>query len=157
MNPGSVTIPPSLVKYLRRGVKRELSATLVILAIQVDTVLDPNTYHKAVVRFNETQALFEAIGLTDELQPPANLTLDLDCWPRLVLRALESQYAIELMRRQDAVAEGVELPMRDLPALKTLIADIRKMVGVPRQQQPYLSPWARYRVRRRRRASQNDG
>jgi hypothetical protein len=125
--PGNVTITANLVPYLRKGVKRELSATLAILAFQVDTALDPASYYNALARFDDARALFDAVGVTDQPHQ-RDLELDLDSWPRLLLKALESEYDIEVMQLQDRSAEGFELSLREVPALGSLVADIRKKV-----------------------------
>lgn len=130
MSPGSVTITASLVPYLRNGVKREFSATLASLAFQVDTALDPVTYYTALARFDDVRALFDAVGVTDEPRQH-DLELDLGRWPLLLLRALESEYDVEVMRLQDHSAEGLDLALREVPALGSLVADIRKKVDAP--------------------------
>ncbi len=66
MNPGKVTLAANLVKYLRRGVKRELAGMFLILAVHVNTVLDPETYYKALSDLYDAHALLEAVGLTDD-------------------------------------------------------------------------------------------
>jgi hypothetical protein len=125
-----VTIGASLVPYLRRGVKRELSATLVLLAFQVDTTLEPTTYYNALARFDDARALFDAVGVSDDREQ-RDLELDLCRWPRLVLRVLESEHDVEMMRLQDRAAEGFELSIGELPALGSLVSDIRRKVGAP--------------------------
>jgi hypothetical protein len=118
------------VRYLRRRVKQELAAIVTILQIELDTVLDPETYCSALARFEEGRTLFDAIGLTDEPEPAA-LQLDLACWPRLVLKTLQSEYDAEVMRLQDSAAEGRELPLGDVPALGSLLAEVREKSGLP--------------------------
>jgi hypothetical protein len=127
---GHVTVAANLVPYLRRGIKRELSATLVLLAFQIDATLDRPTYHNALARFDEARALFDVVGVSDDPQQ-RDLELDLCRWPRLVLRVLESEYDVEVMRLQDRAAEGFELSVRELPALGSLVSDVRKKVGAP--------------------------
>jgi hypothetical protein len=125
VTPSRVRIAGSLVRYLRNGVKRELSTTLEILTIQLDTTLDPETYNNALARFYDAQALFEAVGVAEDPEP-ADLVLDLARWGRLTLKLLEFEYDVELTRLQNATADGVELPLRDVPALRELVTDIRK-------------------------------
>ncbi len=129
MTRGQVTIAANLVPYLRRGVKRELSATLGLLAFQLDTALDRAEYYDALARFDEARALLDAIGVSDD-RVQHELELELGRWPRLLLRVLESEYDIEVMRLQDRVAEGFDLPLGEIPALGGLISDVRKQVEV---------------------------
>jgi hypothetical protein len=82
VTPSRVRIAGSRVGYLRSGVKRELSTTLEILTIELDTTLDPDIYNNALARFYDTQALFEVVGMTGESQP-ADFILDLGRWGRL--------------------------------------------------------------------------
>lgn len=111
MNPsGEVTIAANLVRYQRKGVKRELTAVVEILA---------------------ARELLDAVGVLDESATQVDLTLDLGRWPHLILKTLESEYVAELTRLQDAEAEGVEPPLRDLPDLAGLVADIRRKMGGP--------------------------
>lgn len=153
MNPGSITIAGPLVRYLRRGVKQELAAIITILQAELDTTLDPTTYRNALARFDEGRTLFDAIGLTDEPEP-ADVELDLLRWPRLVLRTLESEYAAEVRRLQDANAEGgFALPLRDVPALGNLVAEIRQQAGESLERRPksILEQLAKRNVRTRKR------
>jgi hypothetical protein len=148
VNPGSVRIAASLLPYLREGVKREWSAALTILAIELDTDLDPDSYYKALARFDAARTLFEAVTASEAPEP---VELDLGRWPRLVLRVLELEYDAEVRRLQDAAAEGFQLPAREIPALERLIVDIREKVGAPpRHGQPSLLK--RQRAQRRRRS-----
>jgi hypothetical protein len=130
VNLGNVTIAANLVPYLRKGVKRELSATLAILASQVEIALDPTTYYNELARLDDARALFDAVGVTDDTEQ-LDLELDLDRWPQLLLRTLESEYNIEVARLQDRGAEGFELSPREIPALGGLVSDLRKKVGAP--------------------------
>jgi len=134
MSPVTITVAAPLVPYLRRGVKRELSATLALLAFQVDTVLDHQTYYDAFARLDQARALFDTVGVLDD-PAQGDLDVDLDRWPRLVLRALESEYDAEVRRLQDYAAEGVAqglaISLDELPALGRLVADIRERVGAP--------------------------
>jgi hypothetical protein len=130
MTLGTVTVAGRLVRHLRTGVRRELSASLAMLLVEVDTHLDPDTYFRALHRFESARALFDAIGVSDRPDQP-DVDLDLDLWPRLILKALESQHDLEVMRLQDAAAAGHTLPVRDVPALRSLVADIREKTGAP--------------------------
>lgn len=158
MNPsatGDVTIAGKLVRFLRSGVKRELAASVAILAIEVDTNIDPETYYGALARFDAARTLLDAIGVSDESEPE-DVELNLGRWPRLVLKALESEHDAELIRLGDADARGYDLPTRDVPALGCLVASIRKKIGAPprRAQQSCLE---RQIARRRSRRSRGDG
>ena len=150
MNPGNVTITASLVPYLRNGVKREYSATLASLTFQIETALEPATYRDALARFDEVRALFDAVGVSDEPHQ-RDLELDLGRWPLLLLRALESEYDVEVMRLQDHSAEGLDLSLGEVPALGSLVADIRKKVEAPstRRREQALTQDARRQTRSR--------
>jgi hypothetical protein len=134
-NPGNVTIAAGLVRYLRKGVKRELGEALESLAIQLDThlhtELDPDRYYKALARFQAAQELLDAVGVT-AAPNPTDLVLDLGRWPRLVLKALELEYDANLVGLESVAADGIELPTRDLPVLADLVTSIRETVDVPR-------------------------
>jgi hypothetical protein len=130
MNPDQASIPGNLVRYLRKGVKREYGASLVILGIEVETTTDLTTYYSARDRFDAARALLETIGLADDAQQPA-VELDLGRWGRLILKSLESVHAAELVRLQDAAADGFDVPPCDIPALGSLVADIRNKMGIP--------------------------
>jgi hypothetical protein len=148
MTYGNVTVAGQLARYLRKGVKRELAASLVALAIEVETNVDPNTYYDALRRFEAANTLLDAIGLRDEPHPP-NVELDLGQWPRLILKALEHSYDSELVRIHDAQAAGNSVPTPDAAALGELIAEIRSKLGVTTR--------PKKRWRRRTRASRTYG
>jgi hypothetical protein len=152
VTPSRVRIAGSLVRYLRNGVKRELSTTLEILTIQLDTTLDPGTYNNALARLYDAQALFEAVGMTEDSEL-ADLVLDLGRWARLALRLLELEYDVELTRLQNATADGVEPPLRDVPALRRLVADIRETLGAVSSKPD--RPWRQ--IARRLGRSKGDG
>lgn len=127
---GNVTIAGKLVPLLRGGVKRELAANLELLAIQLDTTIDPAPYYAALARFDAARTLLDAIGVSDD---PAQLDVELDLgrWPQLVLTALESQHQAELIRLEQAHADECDLPTRDVPALGRLVEEVRKQVTAP--------------------------
>jgi len=152
VTPSRVRIAGSLVRYLRKGVKEELSATLVILTIQLDTTLDPATYRNTLARLYDAQALFEVVGMTEDPEP-ADLVLDLGRWGRLALKLLEFEYDAELKRLQNATADEVELPLRDVPALRRLVADMRETLGAV-SSKPHR-PWRQ--IARRLGRSKGDG
>jgi hypothetical protein len=154
-DPGTVTIDGALVRYLREGVKRELDANICDLQAQLETTIDPPAFRSALACLDESRSLFEFVGFVEEADQ-ASLTVDLSRWPRLVLRALESQHDAEVRRLQDAAAENFMLPLRDVPALGALVGAIREKTGVPprlrdqRREDSVLRRLARIRIRRRR-------
>lgn len=159
MNPsvmGNVTIAGKLVRFLRSGVKREFSASVAILQIQLDTNIDPETYCDALALFDAARTLLDAIGVSDEPEPQ-DVELDLGRWPQLVLKALESQHEAELTRLEDARASGVDLPTRDVPALGCLVADVRKRVGAPPRRGRPQSFLEKQLARRRPRRTRGGG
>ncbi len=125
MNSRSVTIPGPLVPYLRAGLKREISSRLAILQGEIDTDLDPETYSAALARLWPATAVFELIGLEDQSDQP-DVEVDLSSSARLLLKALETQHRIEVQRLQDAAADGVHLPQREVPELGALVSLIRQ-------------------------------
>jgi len=151
-----VTITGKLVRFLRSGVKRELGASVAVLQIELDTNIDRETYYGALARFDAARTLLDAIGVSDKPEPQ-DVELDLGRWPRLVLKALESQYDAELVRLEDAHAGGFDLPTRDVPALGCLVADIREKVGAPPRRERQQSFLERQLARRRTRRSRGDG
>lgn len=155
-DPGTVTIDATLVRYLREGVKQELNANVWDLQAQLETTIDPPTFRSILACFDESRSLFEFVGFVEE-PDQERLTVDLSRWPRLVLRALESQHDAEVRRLQDAAASNFMLPLRDVPALGALVSAIREKTGVPpwvrrdqRREQSMLRRLARMRKRRRR-------
>jgi hypothetical protein len=152
MEPGDVTVDGKLQRFLRRGVRRELGAILDILELQVDVGLDPETWPDALARFDDARALLDLIGIVDEPDQP-DLVIDLGRWPRLVLRALETEHDAEVRRLQDAAADGYSLPSRDIPALGILVEDIRQKVGArPRRRRTCMFLETQVARRRNRRA-----
>jgi hypothetical protein len=114
------------VPYLRAGLKREISSRLAILQDEIDTDLDPETYSAALARLWPATALFELIGLQNQIDEP-DVEVDLGgSSARLLLKALEDQHRIEVQRVQDAVADGFHIPEGDVPALGVLVALIRQ-------------------------------
>lgn len=95
------------------------------------TNLDLDCYDRALSCFDAARELLDAVGVLDEPATQQDITLVLGRWPRLILKTLESEYLAELTRLQDAAAEGFELPLRDLPDLGALVAEIRRKVGGP--------------------------
>jgi hypothetical protein len=155
---GSVTIAGKLVRFLRSGVKLELGASAAIIEAETaaDTHLKPKTYYGALARFEDARTLLDEIGVSDQLEPQ-DVELDLACWPRLLLKALESQLDLELIRLEGARADGIDLPPRDLQALACLVDDIRRKVGAPATREPEQSRLERQLARRPPRRSRGDG
>jgi hypothetical protein len=153
---GNVTIAGKLVRFLRSGVKRELSANVAILQVELDTDLDPETYYGALARFDAARELLDVIGVSD-VPEPQDVELDLGRWPQLVFEALKSQHEAEITRLEDARASGVDLPTRDVPALGCLVADVRKKVGAPPRRTREQSFLERALARRRPRRTRGGG
>jgi hypothetical protein len=150
---GELVIPASVVPYLRSGVKRELAEILSIMQVEVGGALDPDVWRAALERLDQARALFEEIGLTDD-PDQRELALGLLGAPRLLLRVLQSEHDLEVVRRQDAEHEGFDRPPGDLPELESLVRDLRKRIGVrPRRLRPisFLERQAAKRDIRRRR------
>lgn len=154
--PGTVTIDKTLVRYLRAGVKQELSANIWSLQAQLETTIDSPTFRSALACLDESRSLLEFVGFVEEAEQ-ASLTIDLSRWPRLVLRVLESQYDAEVRRLQDAEAENFMLSPRDVPALGALVSAVREQTGVPprlrreqRREESMRRRLARMRKRRQR-------
>jgi hypothetical protein len=154
----SVPIEGKLVRFLRSGVKLELSASAAIIEAQTaaDTHLKPKTYSRALARFDAARTLLDEIGVSEQLEPQ-DIELDLTRWPQLLLKALESQLNQELIRLEDAHTDGIDLPPRDLPALACLVADIQRMVAAPATHEPEQSRPERHLERRPLRRSRGDG
>ena len=149
MSLGDVTIKAALVPYLRKGVKEQMSAAIAVLDIELRTVLDPETYDGALTRFHEASELLDTIGTTDE-PPSGDLQLDLDRWPRLLQKVLESEYDAEAMHLQDLGHEGFTMPLHEIPALRSLVSAIRNRLGAPpkRRRTKSLGEQARRRSKR---------
>lgn len=130
MSARSVTIPGKLVPYLRAGLKHEIGLRLVILQVEIETELDPETYYAALTRLQSAAALFDLIGLENRSDQP-DVEVDLGSSARLLLKALETQHRIEVQRLQDAAADGVQLPQRDVPELGALVSLIRQRTCAP--------------------------
>jgi hypothetical protein len=149
----AVIVSGPLVRYLRSGLKRELSASLAVLTVAIETTLDPEAYRAAAKRFDDARALFELIGIADRPDQP-DIEIDLASSPRLLLRALESQHTLERQRLEDAAFDGIQLPERDVPALAVLVSDIRAKTGIypsrGRSSLTFLEGSLRVWVRRRR-------
>jgi hypothetical protein len=109
-----------------------------------------------VAQFTDACALFDFIGLIDDPEQ-ADVALDLGRWPLLVLRSFECERDREVRRLQDAVYEGFELPLRDIPALGTLVADIRAKVGAPPRHKRHQLFLDRQLMQRRLRRRRGDG
>jgi hypothetical protein len=152
---GHVTVARRVVRFLRSGAKRELDASMEIIAAEIaaDANLRPEAYYGGLARFDDARALLEVIGVSDQLEPQ-DVELDLARWPRLVLEALECQLDLELIRLEGAHADGIDLIPRDLRALGCLVADIRGKVGAPakpEREQGRLERQLALRTPRRRR------
>lgn len=153
MNPaqsGDITIAGKLVRFLRSGVKQEFAASLEMLAFEVDKNIDPETYYGALARFDAARTLLDAIGVADEPKQQ-DVELDLGRWPRLVLKALETQHDAELIRLEEVHAGELDLSARDVPALGCLVASVRKRLGTPpRIRTSFLGRHLPRRIRRTR-------
>jgi hypothetical protein len=141
------TIAGELVRFLRSGVKEELGANAEIIVAQVTPDTNLRTYYRALDRFDAARALLEEIGVVAQLKPQ-DVELDLARWPRLLLKALESQLDQELIRLETAHADGIDMPPRDLAALECLVADIRRKVGAPARSEREQSRLERQLARR---------
>ena len=154
---GTVNVSANLVPHLRAGVKREIGRSLSILLVEVETPhTDAQVYRAARVRYDAATALFDVIGLDDRADQP-ELKIDLAPWPRLLLRALETQRDIEVLRLERAEEEGLKLSRRDLPDLAKLVEEVRRRTGAQPQGDRQLTFLQRKLKRRGRPRARGDG
>lgn len=154
----TVTVEKGLVRYLRAGVKHEMGANVLDLQVQLDKKeIEPPIFEAILACFDDSRALFETVGFTED-PSAADLEIDITRWPRLVLRVLETQYAAERMRLDDALADRYPIPERDVPALGELVAEIRRVTGAPRKTRPrYTTFLERQLAKRKNRRQRGDG
>ena len=133
MSQADVTVPANLVPYLRDGAKLELIAVLDVL-IEVLNGTDLRAYRASFAALDEARGLIDAVGFLDNARQP-DVELDLDRWPRLVLKVLQHQYRAEVERMQDATSLHLNAPMREIPALRGLITEVCERSGAPRNRE----------------------
>ncbi len=123
----SVAIPGPLVPYVRAGVKREIDSRLATLQGEIETEFDPETYSAALARLYSATALLDEIGLENR-SDQADVEVDLKRWARLLLKALEAQYRVAVLRGlQDVAAEDIHLPpQRYVVELGALVSLVRQ-------------------------------
>ncbi len=130
MSEEQITIPATLVRYLRRGVQSQLSARVDTLSVVLEGRIDESRYRDALGGFDAARALMDEIGVSDE-DTHDDIELDLGGESgQLVLKSLDAQHRVEATRLEDAAAHGVQLPERDVPELGRLLAEVRKRVRV---------------------------
>jgi hypothetical protein len=129
VNEDPVTIPAELLRYLRLGLQRQLSARVDTLAVALEGRIDEPRYREALYDFDDARSLLDAIGVGGHDRQD-DVELDLSESGELVLKALESQHRFEVTRLEDAAAHGVPIPEREVPQLGRLVADVRKRVSV---------------------------
>jgi hypothetical protein len=121
----TLAIKGNLVRYLRKGVLREMAEALQILQVAVaQASIDVSVYGNALVSFEQTRTLLEAIGLSDTADE-RELRIDDERLRGLIVTALKMQYELERSRLEDAAADGVQLDPRDVPTLGHLVAQLR--------------------------------
>jgi hypothetical protein len=137
MTSGSVTIPGPLVSYLRAGLRHEIGSRLASLQAEIDTELDPETYSAALERLQSATELFDRIGLENRPDQP-DVDIDLSRWARLLLKALEAQYRLAVLRGlQDTAAEDIHLPpQRCVMELSALVSLLRQKTCDPAPRRP---------------------
>lgn len=145
MPPTAIKMPGCVVRYLRRGLLLHTSSILTTLNIEVIAEpSDPVLLRRELARLDETRALLDIIGLANAVYE-RDVELDISLWPRLILNALCSQHQKEVERLQDAAADGIELPARDVPALGVVVAEVRNAIDLS----PHRPMLRRARTRRR--------
>lgn len=146
----TVTVDKQLVRYLRNGVKQEMSANVFDLEMQLEKQeIDAPTIEAVLASFDESRSLFEYVGFVEE-SPATDVVVDLERWPRLVLRVLEAQHSIERARIEDAHAARIPIPERDVPQLGELVAEIRQKTGAPRKVRPRYQTFLEEQLAKRR-------
>jgi len=128
MSADPITIPASLVPYLRRGVQSQLSARVDVLGVLLQDRVDESTYREALIAFDVARALLDAIGVRDD-DAQGDVELDLGASGEFVLKALEAQHRCEVARLEDAHAHGTPIPSREVPELGNLVTEVRRRVG----------------------------
>jgi len=154
---GTVTVAANLVRHLRAGVKREISASLSVLQVEMDIEnTDPAVYKGARGRYESATALFDVIGVADD-PDQSDIELALVPWTRELFRALESQLDSERMRLERAEEQGLSLTRKDLPGLAELVEEVRRRTGQPSRGERDVSYLERQQRRLPRRRQRGDG
>jgi hypothetical protein len=123
-----LTIPAALVGYLRRGLLRELDAAADLLRFELERdPIEAKTYRQAFASIITAGKLLELIGVTDDAAQQ-DAELDLSGSAAMILRALQAQYDVEIIRLQDAESSGLMPPLRDIPALGDCIVAVKQEI-----------------------------
>lgn len=127
-----------------------MSANVFELQVQLEKQeIDRPTFEAVLTCFDESRSLFEHVGFVEE-SPANDVVVDLERWPTLVLRVLETQHSIERARIDDAHAARIPIPDRDVPQLGELVARIRQKTGAPRKVRPRYKTFLEEQLARRR-------
>ncbi|HUB74840.1 MAG TPA: hypothetical protein VL979_12500 [Solirubrobacteraceae bacterium] len=91
--------------------------------------IDSQRWRAGLAQLDCARELLDAVGIGAARQ---RLDLELELTPRLarvLLDASRAVYEVECRRLADAAADGVHLPQRSTPALRSFIVDIEQRAG----------------------------
>jgi hypothetical protein len=106
----AVTVPGEFVGVLRKGIRSEVGSAAEHLGLLMhDVGVIPDAPFRVAKRdLDAAHAVLDHIGLRDSKEPE-DVEFGLSDEPLLVLQTLQKQHTVELLRLQDAEADGIQL------------------------------------------------
>jgi hypothetical protein len=126
----TISVPASIVPYLRSGLIAEHGSALDVLDAALEgTEVDPTRWRIGLAQLDYSRELLDKIGVS---AGSADFGLNLELTPRLAqmfLDGLRAVYAIEVQRLADAAVDRVAVPSRAIPTLRDYIVDTEQQLG----------------------------
>ena len=111
----------------------------------VHNSVDATIYRKALVRLDSARMLLDAIGLSDS-GDVRDVEVDIERWHGLFLKALTTQYELQVSRLEDVASHGFpNLSKHDVHGLAELVAELRRTIVIPISQRAYVGWPPRHR------------
>ena len=130
--PEVVVIQPGLMAYLRRGIVRMISEVALEISVITDqgSELDVQAFLAKTRRLDTLRVLLNKAGITAHGTRPAPQSLTEADHPELALKALETEYRMQLSRVEDAETTGFNATTRYMAELGELVSALRERLGL---------------------------
>jgi hypothetical protein len=128
--PRAISVPATLVPHLRSGLTAELGSAIDLLEVTLEMdEVDAERWRIGLAQFDSARELLDMVGVSSGSD---DFDLNLDLTPRLarlLLDALRAVYDMEVHRLANAASDHVQLPLREIPALRNFILEAERRLG----------------------------
>jgi hypothetical protein len=138
--PSTICVPAHLIPYVRSGLIAEFTSATDVLGEAI-ALADPKRWRMGLAQLDCARELLRTVGISaDSDDRDLDLEVASTQTARVLLDALQSIHTVEVQRLRDVAAtQQVEIPLREVPILRSFIADAERQLARATKQSSILN------------------